>query len=262
MNGADDCPSSLSQRLHERNDLEAGCAVQTTGIGHKKTKEADALFNLDLCWDYTHIQNRWAISYLVGSSKNMTGGLLTSSRAMASLLRWPPERELVRVWAHSWRPKAVRISSTLDTNRDECGFMMTHITDSRRGWIKSSVMAYVTLYLNIVLCCDVEHFVEITNDHQPRLLSIYRKSHEINSRSVLHEESILGSSIFIHWNYVLKLSFFIVLFISVWKCSLSWLGHSWPLKPRDFLCTDDYCGWRLPSCLQPASLGEGGRKLW
>lgn len=35
--------------------------------------------------------------HLVGSSKNMTGGLLTSSRAMARRLRCPPDRELVRV---------------------------------------------------------------------------------------------------------------------------------------------------------------------
>lgn len=32
------------------------------------------------------------ISYLVGSSKNMTGGLLTSSRAMASRFLCPPDR--------------------------------------------------------------------------------------------------------------------------------------------------------------------------
>lgn len=57
------------------------------------------------------------MSHLVGSSKNMTGGLLTSSRAMASLLHWPPDRQLVRVWAHSWRPKAVRISSTWDMDQ-------------------------------------------------------------------------------------------------------------------------------------------------
>lgn len=29
MDSADDCPSTLSQRLHQRNDLETGCAVQT-----------------------------------------------------------------------------------------------------------------------------------------------------------------------------------------------------------------------------------------
>lgn len=43
MNGTDDCPSSLSQGLHEGNDLEAGRAVQTTWMGHAKK---DALFRL------------------------------------------------------------------------------------------------------------------------------------------------------------------------------------------------------------------------
>lgn len=49
MNGADDCPSSLSQRLHEGNDLEAGRAVQTTGMGfqrRQRTEETDTQFNL------------------------------------------------------------------------------------------------------------------------------------------------------------------------------------------------------------------------
>ena len=50
--------------------------------------------------------------YLVCSSKNMTGGLLTSSSAMARRLRWPPERLPVRVLAHDSRPRAVRISLT------------------------------------------------------------------------------------------------------------------------------------------------------
>lgn len=31
VNGADDCPTSLSQRLHEGNNLEAGRAVQAAG---------------------------------------------------------------------------------------------------------------------------------------------------------------------------------------------------------------------------------------
>lgn len=31
VNGADDCPTSLSQRLHEGNDLEAGRTVQAAG---------------------------------------------------------------------------------------------------------------------------------------------------------------------------------------------------------------------------------------
>lgn len=50
--------------------------------------------------------------YLVGSSKNMTGGLLTSSSAMARRFRWPPDRLPVRVLAQDSRPSAVRISFT------------------------------------------------------------------------------------------------------------------------------------------------------
>ena len=50
--------------------------------------------------------------YLVGSSKNITGGLLTSSRAIASLLRCPPERLLLCVFSTSDKPMALIISST------------------------------------------------------------------------------------------------------------------------------------------------------
>lgn len=42
----------------------------------------------------------------------MTGGLFTSSSAMASRFRWPPERLPVRVLAQDSRPRAVRISLT------------------------------------------------------------------------------------------------------------------------------------------------------
>lgn len=51
-------------------------------------------------------------NYLVGSSKNMTGGLLTSSRAMARRFLCPPESRAVLVWEHDIRPSAVRISVT------------------------------------------------------------------------------------------------------------------------------------------------------
>lgn len=57
--------------------------------------------------------------YLVGSSKNMTGGLFTSSSAMASRFRWPPERLPVRVLAQDRRPRAVRISLTWGTAEAE-----------------------------------------------------------------------------------------------------------------------------------------------
>lgn len=41
MNGADDCPSSLSQRLHKGNNLEAGGTVQATGHKMKQKTRAD-----------------------------------------------------------------------------------------------------------------------------------------------------------------------------------------------------------------------------
>lgn len=44
VNGADDCPSSLSQRLHEGNNLEAGRAVQAAG---RKETEPDGRALLD-----------------------------------------------------------------------------------------------------------------------------------------------------------------------------------------------------------------------
>lgn len=52
------------------------------------------------------------VPHLVGSSKNMTGGLLTSSRAIASLFLWPPDRWDVLVLAQSSNPRAIKISRT------------------------------------------------------------------------------------------------------------------------------------------------------
>uniref|UniRef100_A0A182LTP1 Uncharacterized protein n=1 Tax=Anopheles culicifacies TaxID=139723 RepID=A0A182LTP1_9DIPT len=49
---------------------------------------------------------------LVGSSKNITGGLLTSSSAIDRRFRWPPERLSVSVLAASSRPSVSIISST------------------------------------------------------------------------------------------------------------------------------------------------------
>jgi hypothetical protein len=43
-------------------------------------------------------------SYLVGSSRKIIGGLFTSSNAMASLLRCPPEISLHRVLHSSSKP--------------------------------------------------------------------------------------------------------------------------------------------------------------
>lgn len=49
-------------------------------------------------------------THLVGSSKNMIGGLLTNSRAMESLFFWPPLRFEVIVWRCSDKPRVSRIS--------------------------------------------------------------------------------------------------------------------------------------------------------
>ena len=56
-----------------------------------------------------------ARTHLVGSSKNITGGLLTSSWAIESRLRWPPERLLLRVCFASSSPRVWRISITWRT---------------------------------------------------------------------------------------------------------------------------------------------------
>ena len=60
-------------------------------------------------------------NYLVGSSKNMTGGLLTSSRAMARRFFCPPESRAVLVWEQDSRPSAVRISVTWPSPRSSPG---------------------------------------------------------------------------------------------------------------------------------------------
>lgn len=46
----------------------------------------------------------------VGSSKNMIGGLLTSSKAIERRFFWPPDKFLVKVRRCSCRPKVSRIS--------------------------------------------------------------------------------------------------------------------------------------------------------
>lgn len=56
-------------------------------------------------------------TYLVGSSKNITGGLLTSSRAMERRFRWPPERFCVLVCFASTSPNVLSISSTWKQTR-------------------------------------------------------------------------------------------------------------------------------------------------
>lgn len=109
----------------ERCDLKPGIPVLTL------TESLNQQSTISM-WFYgstSHIIKRYNLGiqsathhllpvHLVGSSKNMTGGLLTSSRAMARRLHWPPDSELVRVWAQSRSPKAVRISFTWTEKRE------------------------------------------------------------------------------------------------------------------------------------------------
>lgn len=61
----------------------------------------------------------------------MTGGLLTSSRAIAKRFRCPPERHSVRVPEHSRRPSAVKISFTCKLKQAPKYVMMEHYIDER-----------------------------------------------------------------------------------------------------------------------------------
>lgn len=72
-----------------------------------------------------------APEYLVGSSKNMTGGLFTSSSAMARRFRWPPERLPVRVLAQDSKPRAVRISLTWGESRVAVRDLPPHLATTR-----------------------------------------------------------------------------------------------------------------------------------
>jgi len=49
-------------------------------------------------------------AYLVGSSKNIIGGLLTSSNAIERRFFWPPDKLLVIVFRCSARPNVSKIS--------------------------------------------------------------------------------------------------------------------------------------------------------
>lgn len=67
---------------------------------------------------------------LVGSSKNIIGGLLTSSKAIDNRFFCPPERSLVYVSRWSMRPKVSKISATW--NVEKCS-KWTH-EESTRTW--------------------------------------------------------------------------------------------------------------------------------
>lgn len=51
-------------------------------------------------------------TYLVGSSRNIIGGLLISSRAIDNRFFWPPDKNSVLVCLHSDSPKTFSISET------------------------------------------------------------------------------------------------------------------------------------------------------
>lgn len=99
--------NSIHQKLKNKQDrisflqLRTMREVYMTIIGQKYHKCSETATGSPL-----------KVRHLVGSSKNMTGGLLTSSRAMASLFLWPPDRWDVLVLAQSSKPSAIRISRT------------------------------------------------------------------------------------------------------------------------------------------------------
>lgn len=99
--------NSIHQKLKNKQDrisflqLRTMREVYMTIIGQKYHKCSETATGSPL-----------KVPHLVGSSKNMTGGLLTSSRAMASLFLWPPDRWDVLVLAQSSKPSAIRISRT------------------------------------------------------------------------------------------------------------------------------------------------------
>lgn len=88
---------------------------------HQRTEKSGyqnsfRLSNFDPLCINNHTLSPWLqvvfIPHLVGSSKNMTGGLLTSSNAIERRFRCPPERFAVRVSLHSAIPSVSMISST------------------------------------------------------------------------------------------------------------------------------------------------------
>jgi len=64
--------------------------------------------------------------YLVGSSKNMIGGLFTNSRAIDRRFLWPPDRFIVLVCLASSRPNVLSISSTFTQQRTQLVHQPSH----------------------------------------------------------------------------------------------------------------------------------------
>ena len=109
----DHSPPTCCQIFHQWNALDTRRTVQPAG---NKTRNN---WDLPLC-DATQLFPHVTVelldtSYLVGSSKNMTGGLLISSSAMASLFFSPPESLAVLVFKAWDSPIVSKISITCAT---------------------------------------------------------------------------------------------------------------------------------------------------
>lgn len=156
MNGADDCPSSLSQRLHEGNNLEAGRAVQTTGSRvRQKFTERDVLFSLDLYWDDLH--SEWA-------SDVLPGGLIEEhDRRIVDQLECNGQ-------SFTLAPRK-RVGACLSTLlKTKSSQDLIHLSHKTKEWIwvhhdahiwrwekrtKSSILVYMILCHIIEIYCDV-----------------------------------------------------------------------------------------------------------
>jgi hypothetical protein len=100
VDGADDGAVQLADVLQQMNALLYGEVVQPS----ERTKRLKRNFR------------RVGVTHVVGSSRKMTGGLLTSSRATLNLLRWPPDRCSLRVSTHLSRPSRSTTSCTWNQN--------------------------------------------------------------------------------------------------------------------------------------------------
>lgn len=139
MNCTNDCPSLSREKLQQIYYLRTTRTVQTPT---KKRKEhifytTPIIYKNARSFVYTatSISSRILFAsrecaYVVGSSRNMTVGLLTNSNAMDSRFLWPPLNLSARVFMCSYSPRVVRISSiwnpayfTHDSSMEMNGFV-------------------------------------------------------------------------------------------------------------------------------------------
>ena len=62
------------------------------------------------------------MDHLVGSSKNITGGLLINSNAIVKRFRWPPDKSDVHVFSVPRKPNSSRVCSTFNPTRNKIQF--------------------------------------------------------------------------------------------------------------------------------------------